>query len=314
MKRLISLLVSLLILGLLYWKVDVDRLLEVLAASDPGWLLASFTLFVPQVLLTAWRLARLMPAESRAGLAEATRLILAAAVFNLFLPAKMGELLKAWFMRDRGHATGAQSLALVVFERGCDLVGLLGWALVGLLFYPAEKAGWFPLAVAGVAIGLGLGIAVLGSPRVALAALHLAAGCSPARFAGRLAALGASWAEMHRELRHRPRLLAAIALGSVVLWWLHLVQIWLFTVALGKPVPFLANLALAPLALSTGLLPLTLAGIGTRDAALIFLYRPYLDPATSAALGWLCTARYVVLALAGLPFVHGYLRVVRGRE
>ncbi|NJL29669.1 MAG: UPF0104 family protein, partial [Thermoanaerobaculia bacterium] len=108
-----------------------------------------------------------------------------------------------------------------------------------------------------------------------------------------------------------PGRLVGLALASLGLWWLHLVQIWLFTFALGAPVPYLANLALAPLAICAGLLPLTLAGIGTRDAALIFLYRPYLDPATGAALGWLCTARYLVLALAGLPFVHRYLGAVR---
>ena len=76
--------------------------------------------------------------------------------------------------------------------------------------------------------------------------------------------------------------------------------------ALNAFAPFLANLALAPLAILAGLLPLTFAGIGTRDAALVFLYRPYFDAPTAAALGLLCTARYILPALAGLPFAGKY--------
>jgi uncharacterized membrane protein YbhN (UPF0104 family) len=66
-------------------------------------------------------------------------------------------------------------------------------------------------------------------------------------------------------------------------------------------------LALAPLAIFAGLIPLTLAGIGTRDTAVIFLYRAYLLPSAGAALGILYTARYLLPALAGLPFLGQYM-------
>ncbi|MEE9195587.1 MAG: UPF0104 family protein, partial [Alphaproteobacteria bacterium] len=99
--------------------------------------------------------------------------------------------------------------------------------------------------------------------------------------------------------------------GSVVIWFLHLLQIWIFILALGAWTPFLANLALAPLAILAGLLPLTLAGIGTRDAMLILFYAPYMAAPSGAALGILCTLRYVLPALAGLPFLGQYLGAVR---
>jgi uncharacterized membrane protein YbhN (UPF0104 family) len=107
---------------------------------------------------------------------------------------------------------------------------------------------------------------------------------------------------------------------SVFIWFLHLLQIWLFILALRAWIDFTANLAISPLAILAGLLPLGLAGVGTRDGALILLYTPYLtkqlgDPAkavgTAVALGLLCTARYVLPALGGLPFVAGYLRKVK---
>jgi uncharacterized membrane protein YbhN (UPF0104 family) len=76
-------------------------------------------------------------------------------------------------------------------------------------------------------------------------------------------------------------------------------------------VPFVANLALAPLAILAGLLPLTLAGVGTRDAAILVLYRSVLTAPQAAAVGLLCTSRYVLPALGGVPFLNRYLSLVR---
>jgi hypothetical protein len=46
--------------------------------------------------------------------------------------------------------------------------------------------------------------------------------------------------------------------------------------------------------------------VGTRDAALIYFYSvspAYFGEATGAALGLLCTSRYFIPALIGLPFL-----------
>lgn len=66
-------------------------------------------------------------------------------------------------------------------------------------------------------------------------------------------------------------------------------------------------MAFATLAILAGLLPFTMAGIGTRDAAILFLYAPYLSAGQAAVLGVLATVRYLAPALAGLPFMGDYL-------
>ena len=58
-------------------------------------------------------------------------------------------------------------------------------------------------------------------------------------------------------------------------------------------------------------MPLTFAGVGTRDAALIAFYKPYLNAPTAAALGLLCTSRYLLPALGGLPFLGKYLTTIK---
>ena len=108
--------------------------------------------------------------------------------------------------------------------------------------------------------------------------------------------------------------LAKVTVTSVFIWFLHLLQIWMFILALKAWAPFLANLALSPLAILAGLLPLTFAGVGTRDAALVLFYAPYFAAPTAAALGLLCTARYVLPAIGGLPFAGRYLQALKSER
>jgi hypothetical protein len=303
MKRVISLLVSLALLALIYWKLSqhgqLAQLGRVLMHCDALWMTLSLAMVVPLTMLTAWRLQQLMPRAGQLGFAEANRLILAASVLNLILPSKMGDIAKAWFMKERGHLDGSLALSLVVFEKICDMVSLLLWCALGLILYPAKDALFWTMTItvsAAVVFGLGL----LGSERLAASLFSLT----------RLSRLAAAWAEMHAYFWSSKTRLTSVALTSIFIWFLHLLQIWMFILALKAYAPFLANLALSPLAILAGLLPLTFAGVGTRDGALVLFYRHYFDAPTAAALGLLCTARYVLPGLAGLPFVGRYMTAV----
>jgi len=118
------------------------------------------------------------------------------------------------------------------------------------------------------------------------------------------------WKEMVLYLNAYKRRFVGIMLFSIFLWLLHLGQIWVFILSLNVLVPFIDNLALTPLAILIGLMPLTFAGVGTRDAAFILLYANYFTAATGAALGLFATMRYVIPALFGIPFLSNYMNKV----
>ncbi|MBD1853462.1 lysylphosphatidylglycerol synthase transmembrane domain-containing protein [Leptolyngbya sp. GB1-A1] len=310
MKRLISIAVSLIILAVIYWRIDFAGLLQVFQDSDRLWMVVSLGMVIPLTMFTAWRLQQLMPPGTRLRFGEANQLILAASVLNMVLPSKMGDIAKAYFMRDRGHLSGTLALSLVVFEKTCDLLSLLLWCVFGLLLYP-QKDWLFWIMTATVAIGLMLGLALIGLPRFAQSFFQMAQALAPKKLKAKLEKLSGSWQEMH-DYFWRDRLqLTKIAVTSVFIWFLHLLQIWFFILALNAWTPFLVNLALSPLAILAGLLPLTFAGVGTRDAALILFYQPYFNAQTAAALGLLCTSRYLLPAIGGLPFLGQYLSTLR---
>jgi hypothetical protein len=314
MKRLVSLIVSAGILALIYWRLSqhgqLAQLGRIFADCDRAWMAASLGMVVPLTLITSWRLQQLMPARGSLGFADANKLILVASVLNLVLPSKMGDIAKAWFMKDRGHLEGSLALSLVVFEKACDMLSLLLWCVFGLAIYPAKDALFWTMT-AGVVGMLLAGLALVGSTGFARVFFAAAVRIAPKRIAAKLAGFASSWSAMHAYFWESKARLAKVAITSVFIWFMHLLQIWMFILALRAWAPFLANLALSPLAILAGLLPLTFAGVGTRDAALVYFYRPYFDAPTAAALGILCTARYVLPAIGGLPFAGAYFARVR---
>ncbi len=164
---------------------------------------------------------------------------------------------------------------------------------------------------ASVISGLIIGMLLIASRQFANLIFQFTGRIAPQKISLKIGKLRDSWSEMHKYFWKDKRHLLKITLTSVIIWFGHLLQIWFFTLALKAWVPFLAHLALAPLAILAGLLPLTFAGVGTRDAALIAFYQPYLNAPTAAALGLLCTSRYLLPALGGLPFLGKYLTTIK---
>lgn len=313
MKRFFSLVVSVTLLLIIYTKIDFTSLLAVFRKCDRTWMLVSLGMVIPLTMLTSWRLQQLTPKGANLGFMEANRLILGASVLNMVLPSKMGDIAKAYFMQDRGHLSGSLSLSLVVFEKTCDMLSLLLWCVFGLLLYPYKDPLFWAMTVA-VLGGLVCGLLLLCYSQFAQMFFLIIGRILPKKVADKFKKISISWQEMHSYFWQDKKHLLKIAFTSIFIWFLHLLQIWLFIFALRAWTPFLANLALSPLAILAGLLPLTFAGIGTRDAALIFFYQDYFNEAIGAALGLLCTSRYFLPAIIGLPFLGRMLGVVRKKK
>ena len=312
LKRFISIVVSVAILLYLYSQIDLVNLVAVLQNCDRLMLAISLGMVIPITLVTAWRLQQLVPQQT-IGFIEANRLILGASVLNMVLPSKMGDIAKSYFMAQRSKISGSLALAISIFEKACDLLSLLLWCVFGLLLYPVKDSPFW-LMTAGVALGLTIGLLLLGSQSFAKTFLAIAIRYAPQKLKPKFQQMQAAWREMQHYFWSDRRQLLIISGTSVFIWFLHLLQIWLFILALQAIAPFLVSLALSPLSILAGLLPLTFAGIGTRDAAIVYFYQDYFSAATGAALGLLCTSRYFIPALIGLPFLGQMLAAVRSKD
>lgn len=302
MKRLLSLAISVAILTLVWSTLDRTAMVAALRNTDPTLLGLSLLWLIGLVGLSGLRLM-LLARQSRYSLAPRTAMeaTFVANALNMVLPGKMGDLLKALTLAKAGQGETARALSLGAWEKLMDLVMLFVVAAIASILLGGTSHLAILLALIGVA---GMALALIPS-LISLPAARL--GNSGQRFA-------TAWTGMITELRARLSGLAMITLLTALIWAGHLVQIALMVVALGGTgdTAFWAEILMRiPIAIVAGLIPLTFAGVGTRDAAIVVLFTPLLGAETSAALGVLFWLRYLVPGLLGLPLMPRYATQVR---
>lgn len=308
MKRtavtLLSLVVSGALLVTLYSSLNIRQVGEALLRADVLWLVVSVGMILPITVLRALRFYWVAPAGSLAGRTEALRLTLVASALNVFLPAKSGDLIKSYFVARGGQTSAGVALAIVVYERLCDLFGLIAWCLLGWLVGRPQIDGIPSAFWVALAVICAICFVLISSERAASVVRTAVRALVPGGRLRKIHDLADGWPGLLRVLRGRRRWIVSYSLG---LWLTHLFQIWLFTVALSVEVPFTVCASLSAVALMAGQLPLTFAGLGTRDVALVVLLARYMTPELAAAMGVLISTRGLLPPLLGLPIMRPYL-------
>jgi len=305
--KVLSVAFSAAILWLLYRKLDRRLMLDVLAHADVTWLMLSVGMIVPITLLTAARFRWVASPRWAPPYADALGLTLISNALNLFLPAKLGDLAKSRFLCTQRGATAGFGVSVVVFERLSDVFSVATWCLIGW-FTGAATVSVDAAALLAICLWL-LSGGLMFSGGLAGSGLKKAGRYGPFRTSEKLRLLWRGWPELQAALGGRVRWLA---LYSVGIWFLHLTQIWMFTLAVRANVPFAVGLTLAPVVLLCALVPFTFGGIGPRDAAAIYLFSEYMPPELAASVGLLTISRAVVPSVAAIPLLRRYLRSIFG--
>jgi len=299
---------SVAILAVIYAHIDLRVMAERLWKADPLWLGAALICFLPQILVSATRWWLMGEGWANMSWGESFGMVMAGKALNALLPSKLGEMSKAYFLKERAPQAFAKGVPAVFMEKILDLAGLCSWMLLGAALAPsgsqAMKAAWV--------ISLGV---IGGTSLMLFLPMGRWLGSVAAEERGfrmRLREMLLGWDWLLRRWRGKKLLLTGVMGLSFLLWGLHLLQIYLFFPSLGQSIEPGTVLAYVPLSLLVGLLPISLAGMGTRDTALILLFAPYADAATMAGVGLLCTMRYWADTLMGVPFLHRYtLKLVK---
>jgi len=107
-------------------------------------------------------------------------------------------------------------------------------------------------------------------------------------------------------LREKPLVFVWVNFFSIVTWLMNVFIVVALLKGFGSDTSVLATLATWPLALFVGLLPLTVGGMGTRDAAFVALlhtFGPVNEAAVFAATIGYSAVSLWLFTLIGLPFL-----------
>lgn len=282
--RLLRLVLVIVCLGYAFWNVDPGTLLATLAGVDPlrVLLVTLFTALGYLALAVRLRLLSHQRLPLRTGLAAS---LVCLGVNNL-LPAKLGEVAKALYLRQRGAMPLGEAAVIVGWERFFDLNVLVLMALAGAYPYLHDTL-LVPVALALVAAwGVAWGVLRFGAPvRAAIARLPWAR-------------VRAFLYDVHEHLDTRMvrGILVTSALLSALVWLLYaagswLVLAWIFDLGLTAG----QVLVVFVVAASGMAVPSSPGALGVYEAAVVL------------ALGWFGVAPEQALAAALVMHAIQYL-------
>jgi uncharacterized membrane protein YbhN (UPF0104 family) len=272
----VRLTVSALVLAVLLAMVPARQLAAAVSGAPPALWATAVLLFLAGHVVAAFKWQLLLRRERPIPARHWLRAHFAGLAANLCLPGIAGgDVVRAEFIR-RSSGHGEQVAVAAVVDRALDGLALLLLAATGVML--SDGAG-----VSGRTV---LAIGAAGLAAVALAAVL---GLVLLKSRWRRAAIVHRLAAAVTVLAGRPLLpLACFGLSLAVQTMFVLINMR-FGAAMGVDVPAAAWFVAWPLAKLVALIPVSLAGLGVREAALVAFLQPYGAPAalvTAAGLLW----------------------------
>ena len=215
---------------------------------------------------------------------------------GLLTPGRVGDVLRAHYLRHDLGVPLAEGIASVVVDRLCDLYVLAAFVAVGVVRFAPVLAGSLAFVTWGGVIATVLGPLVLFIPGVAEAVLgrafaRFSPGSGREDFSRFLAAVRANVG--------RP-LLLTIPL-TVATFFVNYLQGFLIARAIGLPMTFFDATCLLAIASLLGLLPISVSGVGVRELFFALAF-PMLGFSASAGVSFgllVFFVIYLIIVLVG---------------
>lgn len=254
------------------WKSDPSAALSALRRVEWRYLAAAIGLVLIDRALMAYRwLVLLQPLPSAAGLPyrSVLRVFFVSTFVGTFLPASVGGDAVRSVALARHAVPLTDVVTSVLLDRVFGILAILLVAAVAVAAAPAGLPAWMPPATIAGAVGAALGIALMLLSAKAQALAQAVANRLPP---GRVRQTATDLLRAVRTYRTAPAALWNVLAGSVGVQLLRIWQAWLLGLSLGisaGPIPYLVYV---PIILLVMLLPITISGLGTSQAAFVYLF------------------------------------------
>jgi glycosyltransferase 2 family protein len=269
-SRVVRLAVAAGLTGIILWKSDPAAIARLALAASPSWLLWACALVFFDRALMAWRwllLLRPLTAEAPPPFGAVMRVFFVSTFVGTALPSVGGDAVRAFSLR-RHSVPGATAVASVAMDRALGVVAILLLGLASLAAFAAPvPRGVFVILLLGGLASVGLALVIFSDAVASLAANVVA--LLPGAWVRRVSH---SLLDAVRAYRHHHGILATVTAASIGVQILRVLQAWCLGRALGIELALTTYFVSIPVILLIMLLPITINGLGTGQAAFLWTF------------------------------------------
>lgn len=227
--------------SLLWWVFrgyDLSQLLKALLSADRNFLLLGSLMILPSYMVRGFRWQFLFPAQAKPGWGALFSAMMIGYLANNVMPARAGELIRAYVLGKREQISKSMVFATVLVERLTDLLVILLLLIFVVWIFPFPS--W--LINGGILLGIIGGVAF-----ICLIALNLFGerlitwGKStfdflPATFVERIESLALNITS-GAAILHRAKNLFPFLACTIVIWFIEVLFIWSLAHSFNLPLP-----------------------------------------------------------------------------
>lgn len=265
--------------------INVNDFIAVLKYGELRLLVLALAIGFTGPILSALRWREVLAiTDHRISLKKSALIIMATWPLSI-LPGRLGDFARSYPIRREIPVSVA--IGSILFEKVIDIGSLFFLSAVGF-----SVLGWHGYAF------LALVVAMLVIPTLFISKRLITS--LPQSVALNLNRVFAPYHSMGMLLNRHFLYATILSLGN---WFTSILEVWILYRAFGADLPLVSVSAHLPLAILIGLLPISIAGIGTRDFALIsfFLNRATAAQSLAVGLGYSFIG-YFLFAIIGTPF------------
>lgn len=291
-RTLAVIFITIAIFYIIFRKIDIYLVIGVLSHANMFYLLIAIFLLIAIILFEVKRWQTVLSAMGyTVSFSRSFNVLMGSLPLSSITPSKSGDLIRAYYMKD--EIPVIKTIGSVLTERVFDLFALIIFSLIGLLFLQKFE-------FAGIAIIVLLAISVI----FFLPNIH---SDIPANGSWKYKLYNIMLSM--KTLTKNKKAFSYVMLYSLLNWFLSIMQTVMFFYAIGVIIPLSITMANIPIAIFIGLMPVTLGGMGTRDAAIIFLFSGYATSSELLSVGILFSLfRFWLPSLMGIPFMRRLIR------
>jgi hypothetical protein len=272
--------------------VSVRNFSEIINQIDNRYFWLAFAVIPPSIFLNAVRWHYVLKASGYIIKFKRVFMIATGSLPFCIIPGRLGDFVRSYPLRN--EIPVSQTIATIILEKIIDICTLFLYAGIGLLLI-----GYYW----GSAIALLISFAT-----IPCLIILKKSGILP-ETENKMIKKIFDAAKILDRIHERKNFLYMAVLSSIVNMGLSLVGFYWLMTAVHAQVPIIAIFAFMPLCIIIGLLPLTLAGMGTRDAALIYFFSPYALASQSLSAGLVYALQgYWSVAILCLPFLFIFFK------
>jgi uncharacterized protein (TIRG00374 family) len=289
---------------------------ETLKTVDFRWFLPAFLFAVPEIFFKSERLKSFVTrASSHISLKNAAWAFLSGQPLAAVTPGKLGDVTRIILLNRLCRLPMPAALAVHAADRIYDLAAVLLLAIIGFISFlvGAQQQGPALAAILGMLAGMFLILIFLNPRWMKYLLKPLVMGLLSKKLADQLSHHGREFYDkLHTLLIPSFRIFGPFVL-SFLAWETAILRAYFCAMALGLPLSFFKFALLAPVMIMVELLPISILGFGTREAAMFLLFTSDQLPRESlmAFSLLIVIAGPLFVSLAGIPAATQLLSVFK---